>query len=279
MNYYSQINHRAFMEFHEITGRKIKIDDATILAWMYKYFLTDKCVKIIRDETLFMWVAYGHMIKQNPQLWITSTATLSRRMDKLIDAGFLLKHVENGHYGFRTFFSFTPLYNAIANREYKVGDIAEVMGKPHQNKELTMTKSSTRHDEIVNATMTETSTRHDETVNATMTKSSYNNNIIDTYINNNINDKEIRAFGFLIEKSVDRVFDWIGKNQRMIKNMDRLIESFDNKVDIEGLEYTPKKLIARLNNFSSSWIYNEQKNKSVETDPEFVPVYRRKISF
>jgi len=76
------------------------------------------------------------------------------------------------------------------------------------------------------------------------------------------NDKETEsAIGFLKAKYPSRFeTDFMMKHSRKIKDRDQFFELFNNKCDVETLEFTGRILFARLNSFSINWIRNQSKS-------------------
>lgn len=257
MKWHIHINQRAFFEFNQKSEIQLNWQDGIIMNWLAGFYSEPKSMKIVIDEQIFVWSAYGHIIKENPLLNIASKTHVGRKFKQLVDAKIIIKHTSKDH-GNKVFFAPTTLFNKMMSKDYKSGDLDLLINADPSHLSI---KPSIAYDETIARVTTKPSQAIDQTVASLTMKPSYNNTIIDNYIKKYIREKETRAFGFLIESSVDRVFDWLFKNQKQIQDIERMIDSFDNKVDIEGMEYTSKKLIARLNNFTSSWIYNSHNNK------------------
>ena len=91
------------------------------------------------------------------------------------------------------------------------------------------------------------------------------------------NKGEARALDFLMNNSPSDYEVFLIQNKKNIKDFEKFTKDFNDKVDIEGLEFTSKKIKARLNIFARNWIENKNKfNKS--EDEKVIPIYRRKIS-
>jgi len=69
------------------------------------------------------------------------------------------------------------------------------------------------------------------------------------------------AIGFLKAKYPSRFeTDFMMKHSRQIKDRNQFFELFNNKCDVETLEFTGRILFARLNSFSINWIRNQSKS-------------------
>ena len=71
-------------------------------------------------------------------------------------------------------------------------------------------------------------------------------------------DTDITAYDFLIQNcsiQLDQI--WM-KNSKLLEQKDEIIHYFNNKVDLEGIEYTNKKLISRLNILFGNWNKNDK---------------------
>jgi len=91
------------------------------------------------------------------------------------------------------------------------------------------------------------------------------------------NKGEARALDFLMNNSPSDYEVFLIQNKKNIKDFEKFTKDFNDKVDIEGIEFTSKKLNARLGIFTRNWIENKNKfNKS--EDEKVIPIYRRKIS-
>lgn len=68
------------------------------------------------------------------------------------------------------------------------------------------------------------------------------------------------ALGFLKSNCPSRFeTDFEMKHKSQIQNFKKFTEDFNDKVVIEGIEFTPGKLFARLGTFSRNWITNQTK--------------------
>ena len=79
-------------------------------------------------------------------------------------------------------------------------------------------------------------------------------------IKENNKEREARALDFLkteYQFRFEQEFEMRYKSK--IKNFEKFCEDFNDKVDTEDLEYTGKKLFARLGQFTRNWIENQKK--------------------
>lgn len=84
---------------------------------------------------------------------------------------------------------------------------------------------------------------------------SYNNGNGKDYDNNN--NKNARAHEELMKDEV-AYESFCMKYKSKVEDWDDLLHHFSNKVDVEGLEWEPKKLWARLDSFTLNWIKNQK---------------------
>lgn len=82
-------------------------------------------------------------------------------------------------------------------------------------------------------------------------------------------ERETRATFFLKNNFPIRYeTDFLMKYKSRINNLEKFTEDFDDKCDIEGLEFTQKILFARLGQFARNWIEFQNKNKPIENQNE-----------
>jgi len=58
------------------------------------------------------------------------------------------------------------------------------------------------------------------------------------------------------------------KNKKQIEDWEKMLLDFNDKIDIEGLEYDLKKLKARLNSYCRNWIQNQYKFSDKRDKPK-----------
>lgn len=81
-------------------------------------------------------------------------------------------------------------------------------------------------------------------------------------INNTINNTSKRALEFLENESPGLYENFLLKYKSQIKDFDKFSEVFNCKVEEEDLEFTSKKISARLTRFAINYISNENKDFS-----------------
>lgn len=89
---------------------------------------------------------------------------------------------------------------------------------------------------------------------------SYGNGNGNGYDNNN--GKSQRAHEFLQEDQI--YFESFAKKYKsQVADWGEMLDQFSNKCDVEGIEWTPKKLQARLDTFTRNWIKNHSETKKL----------------
>lgn len=106
MKYYIGINQKAIAELNKNLVNPLDLKDATILDWMVKFHAEPKSKKIMIDDDLFFWGAYALIVRENPLLFIEDKYAIAQRVEKLIGAGLVVKHLSKDK-GNRTYFSIT----------------------------------------------------------------------------------------------------------------------------------------------------------------------------
>lgn len=85
---------------------------------------------------------------------------------------------------------------------------------------------------------------------------------INKQVNNitNKQEREARAFDFLkISNPVRFETEFQMRFSNKIKNKEKFVADFNDKVDVEEIEFTERKLFARLSQFARNWVQNQDK--------------------
>lgn len=90
--------------------------------------------------------------------------------------------------------------------------------------------------------------------------------------NENERGKNARALDFLKEKFPSRFeTEFLMRFDSKIENIEKFKMDFNDTVDQEDLEYTPKKLFARLGKYARNWVDNQHKyqnNGKPDSEPK-----------
>lgn len=98
-----------------------------------------------------------------------------------------------------------------------------------------------------------------------------------TITNNTKIERETRPLDFLKTNFPSRFdTDFLMKYKSEIKDFKKFCEDFNDKVDMEGKEYSDK-LFYRLSSYARNWIEINKKYQAKEDQKETKPVYLRKI--
>jgi len=91
------------------------------------------------------------------------------------------------------------------------------------------------------------------------------------------NKRETRALDFLI-KNAPELYESFHRNfKKQLTDFKKFTADFNDKVDVEGLDFTIRKINARLNAYARNYVAN-QKKYNVKEETETIPLYRKKIS-
>lgn len=82
-------------------------------------------------------------------------------------------------------------------------------------------------------------------------------------------NEERAAFDFLKSNHSYVLETFIIQNKKNIDDWDRMIDNFNDTVEIEKLEYNGKILLARLRKYCRNWISNQQTKKTKEDKISF----------
>jgi len=89
--------------------------------------------------------------------------------------------------------------------------------------------------------------------------------------------RELRALDFLLKYSPELMEAFDRNHKKQITDYKKFSQDFNDKVDVEGMEYTVKKISARLNSYARNWIANNAKYKILH--PETIkPNYLKNFS-
>jgi len=109
------------------------------------------------------------------------------------------------------------------------------------------------------------------------TEQPYSENLEENNTLLNNTKREIRALDFFKINSPGDYEAYLMQNKKQLKDFEKFSEDFNDKVDIEGLEFTTKIIKARLNTFTRNWIVNQNKFNKPD-DQNVIPIYRKKIT-
>ncbi len=87
-------------------------------------------------------------------------------------------------------------------------------------------------------------------------------------------ENDARAIDFLKTNYPIRFQAWEMLHKRAIDDYPEFLKLFDNKVDVEGLEYTARILFARLDSFYTNWVRNTRNRQSTRHDLPLSPLKR-----
>ncbi len=93
-------------------GLDLDVIDMSIFDFIKNFAHTDKCMKLQTESGTYFWVSHNTIIEQLPILGISTGAGIIKRINKLIDAGLLLRH-PNCDLMRKTFYKFGPNYDRV----------------------------------------------------------------------------------------------------------------------------------------------------------------------
>ena len=106
MKAYITINQKALIEIAEAKGIKVDLVDSAIFDWIKTFAHSNKAIKKLINNKLYIWCSYSKIIEDNPLLGISSKDVIARRLNKLVKLGILEKMVSKED-GNKTFFHIT----------------------------------------------------------------------------------------------------------------------------------------------------------------------------
>lgn len=112
MKNFVSYNQGNLIKIGAMKGIKVDSVDGTLFDWIKTFILSDKSMKNIIDNKIFMWVSYKAIREDNPICHISSNDVVGRRLQKLVDLGILEKHLskEDGNKAFFCITSFAYTY-------------------------------------------------------------------------------------------------------------------------------------------------------------------------
>ena len=95
------------------------LDELLILDQIVNFFLSNNSVPIIYNGETYYWFAYSKLLDDLPILGIKNKRTVARKVDNLVKAGLLKKHVDKEGNGSRTYFQLTEKVYTLRNNDRK----------------------------------------------------------------------------------------------------------------------------------------------------------------
>lgn len=106
MKNYISINQGNFVKIAELKKIKVDATDGILFDWIQNFTKSEKALKKLIDNKLFIWVSYKAIREDNPLCNINTNDVIGRRLNKLVDLGLLVKYFSKED-GSKTFFSIT----------------------------------------------------------------------------------------------------------------------------------------------------------------------------
>lgn len=104
--YSININQNAAVEL----GLDVDIIDLAIFDYIKDFANSKKCETIVTENGVYFWVSHKNIIDNMPLLNITTTRGIAKRVDKLINAGLLIKYSRCDQVS-RTYYTFGEKYD------------------------------------------------------------------------------------------------------------------------------------------------------------------------
>lgn len=104
--YSININQNAAIEL----GLDVDIIDLAIFDYIKDFANSKKCETIVTESGVYFWVSHKNIIDNMPLLNITTTRGIAKRVDKLINAGLLIKYSRCDQVS-RTYYTFGEKYD------------------------------------------------------------------------------------------------------------------------------------------------------------------------
>lgn len=229
MKYTILINQRAIVEINDKLSAAMQLDikDATILAWLMDFHNEPRSKKLLLNEVVYFWVAYGLIIKENPLLGIDNKQVIKRRIDKLISVGLVDKHLETSE-GNRTYFTINQ----------KAFDIIRYVSTLSTQKLIPI----------------------NSIVDTLSTEKLNNKTIIDKTIN-----KSENALDFLKFENEIMYERLMMLYKKKTQNFEKLVKLFNAKFEVEELPYKTKVIYHRFIGFADNFIEIDRKQNPEQT--------------
>ncbi len=106
MKAFLTINQKAFMSIAKEKNIKVDYIDGALFDWIKTFTHSQKALKMLIDNKLFIWVSYTAIIDDNPMMNISSNDVVARRLNKLVELGLLEKFLSKKD-GNKVFFHIT----------------------------------------------------------------------------------------------------------------------------------------------------------------------------
>lgn len=106
MKNYISINQKNFIAIAKQKNIKIDAIDGILFDWIQNFTKSNKALKKLIDNKLYIWVSYAAIREDNPLCNINSNDVVGRRLNKLIDLGLLEKYLSKED-GNKVFFHIT----------------------------------------------------------------------------------------------------------------------------------------------------------------------------
>lgn len=118
MKNYISINQGNFIKISKDKNIKVDAVDGILFDWIKTFTLSEKAIKKVIDNKLFIWVSYKAIREDNPLCNIKTNDAIGRRLNKLVDLGLIEKYLskEDGNKTFYHITSFAYAY-LLENRE------------------------------------------------------------------------------------------------------------------------------------------------------------------
>lgn len=106
MKNYISINQKNFIEIAKQKNIKIDAIDGILFDWIQNFTKSNKALKKLIENKLYIWVSYAAIREDNPLCNINSNDVVGRRLNKLVDLGLLEKYLSKED-GNKVFFHIT----------------------------------------------------------------------------------------------------------------------------------------------------------------------------
>jgi hypothetical protein len=103
---YLSINQKAFIDIAKSKNLKVDYVDGALFDWIKTFTHSQKALKKLIKNKLYIWVSYSAIIADNPMANISSNDVVGRRLNKLVDLGILEKFLSKED-GNKVFFHIT----------------------------------------------------------------------------------------------------------------------------------------------------------------------------
>ncbi len=225
---YITINQGNFIKIGELRNIKVDAVDGVLFDWIHTFTNSEKALKKLINNKLYIWVSYKAIREDNPLAHINTNDVVGRRLNKLIKLGLLEKYFSKED-GSKTFFHITE----FAYKYLLEGVRLESSTLPTQKSEGIRLESSTLP-----------------------TQKSDNSKLIDSY-----NSKKNKEFSFTLpkkmeivnlpEKYINRLKEYINSEKKTITFKD-----FYDACASNGYKYINFKIAY------DRWVLNLKRKKS-----------------